>query len=139
MHGKDDPASPHSPLPYAGLSYPHLREAHDRICFAPWRRATPTLSDLHHAYRQLGSFLDSLERELNHGSPGRAKEYLTEARESHRQADATVFTGSAVFLAINNALSYGHRVLDILLRAKGETNHISRDFAQYYDSTHDEE
>lgn len=39
---------------------------------------------------------------------------------------------STVLLAINNTLSYGHRVLDILLQGKEESIHVSRDFAHYY-------
>lgn len=38
-----------------------------------------------------------------------------------------------LFRAMNAALSYGHRVLDLLLRARGEGNHVSRDFAGYHD------
>ncbi len=29
-------------------------------------------------------------------------------------------------------LSYAHRLLNLLLRASGEANHVSRDFAQYH-------
>jgi hypothetical protein len=40
-------------------------------------------------------------------------------------------------LAINNVLSYGHRLLNFLLRARGESNHVSRDFAKYHESVDD--
>ena len=117
---------------YQGLLYPELREVHDRIYFGPWRGSSPTVADLQEAQRQLLRFLAGLERELQRGSPPATQEYLTKAREAYRQVDREDAPGSAVLLAINNALSYGHRVLDRLLRAQGEGNHVSRDFAAYY-------
>ena len=118
--------------PYQGLMYPHLREIHDRIYFGAWRGPSPTLSDLQDVTRQLGEFLDALEQELHQDSPGRAREYLARARETHRQVNLQASVDSTVLLAINNTLSYGHRVLDILLQGKGESIHTSRDFAHYY-------
>jgi len=126
-------------LPYLGLPYAHLREMHDRIYFGHWRGSSPTLAHLLDAYRQLGGFLDALEQTLAPDSSGRAKECLAKARETHRRANPETGTDSSVFMAINNTLSYGHRVLDILLQERGEPNHITRDFAQYYDLTQDED
>lgn len=125
--------------PYKGLRYPELREAHDRIYFGRWRGSSPTLAHLLDAYRQLGGFLDALEQTLAPDNSGRARECLAKARETHRRANPETTTDSTVFTAINNTLSYGHRALDILLQEKGQPNHVTRDFAQYYDSTHDEE
>lgn len=120
--------------PYQGLMYPHLREIHDRIYFGAWRGPSPSLPDLQEVTRQLGKFLDALEDELGQDSPGRAREYLVRARETHRQVNLETSVDSSVLLAINNTLSYGHRVLDILLQGKGESIHMSRDFAPYYRS-----
>ena len=122
---------------YRDLLYPHLREAHDRIYFGPWRGPSPTTSDLLEARRQLERFLDTLEQELQQTSPPRAREYLARARDAYRQGEPESAPSPAVLLAINNALSYGHRVLDRLLRAKGEGNHVSRAFAGYYDGSVD--
>lgn len=127
----------HPSPPYQGLSYPDLREVHDRIYFGAWRGSSPTLVCLQEAYRQLETFLDLLEHTLSPDSPGRAKECLAKAREMHGQATPETATDSTVLLAINNALSYGHRVLDILLREKGDPIHVSREFAQYYDRASD--
>ncbi len=129
--------SRHAGHPYQGLKFPELREAHDRIYFGPWRGSSATLLHLEEAYRQLESFLDALEQTLDPDSPERAKEYLAKAREVHRQATPEGSTGSTILLAINNAISYGHRVLDILLRETGDPIHVSRDFAPYYDSASD--
>ena len=117
---------------YQGLPYAQLREAHDRIYFGAWRGPSPTLADLIEARRQLGSFLDALEQELRQASPPGVQEILAKARDFYRQVEPESSSGSAVLLAINNALSYGHRALDRLLRAQGEGNHVSRDFAPYY-------
>jgi hypothetical protein len=119
---------------YRGLQYPALREAHDRIYFGAWRGSSPTLGDLQEAHRRLGGFLDALERELQQASPAGTRDYLARAREAYRQAHPEAAAGPAILLAINNTLSYGHRVLDRLLRAKGEGNHVSRAFARYYDA-----
>ena len=119
---------------YQGLRYPHLREAHDRIYFGAWRGLSPRPADLSEAHQQLGRFLDALEQELHGSGPQGAREYLAKAREVHRLADPEGPDGAAVLLAINNALSYGHRVLDRLLRAQGEPNHVSRAFARHYDA-----
>jgi hypothetical protein len=124
---------------YRSLLYPHLREAHDRIYFGAWRGSSPTLVDLVEARRQLECFLGALEQELQQASPPGARECLAKARDAYRQVEPESDPGPAVLLAINNALSYGHRVLDRLLRAKGEGNHVSRAFARYYDASGDGE
>lgn len=139
MERRDEASARDAAPPYRGLSYPQLREAHDRIYFGAWRGSSPTLVCLQEAHRQLASFLDTLEQTLSPESPGRAREYLAKAREAYRQADPEASTDSTILLAINNALSYGHRVLDILLRDKGDSIHVSRDFAQFYDVVHGEE
>jgi hypothetical protein len=122
---------------YRDLLYSHLREAHDRIYFGAWRGSSPTASDLLKARRQVECFLDALEQELRQASPPGAREYLARAWDAYRQGEPESAPGPAVLLAINNALSYGHRVLDRLLRAKGEGNHVSRAFAEYYDGSVD--
>ena len=119
---------------YEGLQYPELRRVHDRVYFGAWRGSSPGPSDLKEAYHQLGRFLDALEQELQGTGPPGAREYLAKAREVHRLADPKGPDDATVLLAINNALSYGHRVLDRLLRAKGEANHVSRAYARYYDA-----
>jgi hypothetical protein len=122
---------------YRGLLYPHLREAHDRIYFGAWRGSSPTVDDLLEARRRLEGFLDALEEELHRVSPPGAAEYLAKARDAYRQVEVTpeAAPGPAVLLAINNALSYGHRVLDRCLRAQGAGNHVSRAFAAFYDGS----
>ena len=120
---------------YRGLLYPRLREVHDRIYFGAWRGSSPTPGDLVEARRQLECFLDALEQELQQASPPGAREYLARARDAWRQVEPESAPGPAVLLAINNALSYGHRVLDRLLRARGEGNHVSRAFGEYYDGS----
>lgn len=122
---------------YRNLLYPHLREVHDRIYFGAWRGSSPALVDLVEARRQLGDFLGALEQELQQARPPGAEECLAKAREVYRQVEPESSSGAAVLLAINNTLSYGHRVLDRLLRAKGEGNHVSRAFARYYDASGD--
>ena len=122
---------------YRGLLYPRLREAHDRIYFGAWRGSSPTLDDLVEARRQLVCFLDALELELTQASPPGGREHLAMARDAYRQVEPESAPGSVVLLAINNALSYGHRVLDRLLRANGQGNHVSRAFAEYYDASGD--
>jgi len=139
MERGNNVSSRHPPHRYDGLRYPDLRQAHDRIYFGPWRGSSPRFSDLQDAYRRLGGFLDALEQTLASDSSTRAKECLAKARETHRRANPETTIDSTVFMAINNTLSYGHRVLDILLQEKGEPNHITRDFAQYYDLTQDED
>jgi len=122
---------------YQGFLYPHLREAHDRVFFGAWRGSSPTVADLKEAQGHLGRFLDGLGRELQQASPPGAQEYLAKAREAYRQVDPEAAAGPTVLLAINNALSYGHRVLDRLLRAQGQPNHASRAFAAHYDGAGD--
>jgi len=122
---------------YRDLLYPHLRQAHDRTYFGAWRGSSPTLVDLVEAQRQLKCFLDALEQELQEATPPGASEYLAKARDAYRQVEPESAPGPAVLLAINNALSYGHRVLDRLLRAHGEGNHVPRAFAGHYDASGD--
>ena len=122
---------------YRDLLYPDLREAHDRIYFGAWRGSSPTPGDLVEAWRQLECFLNALEQELQRAAPPGAWEYLIKARDARRQVEPDSAPSPAILLAINNALSYGHRVLDRLLRARGEGNHVSRAFAAYYDASGD--
>lgn len=120
---------------YRGLAYPQLRAAHDRVYFGAWRGTSPTAADLEEARARLGAFLDALEEALRQGqaAPAGVQDYLAKAREAYRQVSPNTSSGPALLLAINNALSYGHRVLDRLLRAGGHANHVSREFARFYD------
>ena len=119
---------------YQGLLYPELRAAHDRVYFGAWRGTSPTAADLQAARRQLEAFLDGLEREVQGGGPPGTQEYLAKARDAYRLIDPEAGGGPDSLRAINNALSFGHRVLDRLLRAQGQGNHLSRGFARFYDS-----
>jgi hypothetical protein len=73
----------------------------------------------HEAQRLLGSFLGALELEPRQVGPPGAQEILARARDCYHQVEPDGSSGSAVLLAINNALSYGHHLLDRLLRARG--------------------
>ena len=125
--------------PYAGLSYPRIRELHDQIYFGRWRGSTGTDNDLEKVWRQLQEYLKLLAAEVGHDAPSAQRDYLGKAKSALALSDPRTNRGSELFQAINSTLSYGHSVLNLLLRSRGEANHVSRDFALHYDFTCDAE
>jgi len=123
--------------PYAGLTYPQIRELHDRIYFGRWRGATGTDHDLEEVWRELEEYVKLLEAEVGPDAPSSQRDYLGKAKSALALSDPRANRGSELFQAINATLSYGHSVLNLLLRSRGEANHVSRDFAPHYDFTCD--
>src|SRR3972149_1347255 len=121
------------PSPYAALTYPHIRELHDQIYFGRWRRVSGTDGDLEQVWQQLQGYVKLLEAEGGPDAPSGQRDYLGKAKAALALSDPRTNHGSALFQAINATLSYGHSVLNLLLRSVGETNHLSRNFAPYYD------
>src|SRR5574342_1141494 len=119
--------------PYTELLFGRIREIHDRVYFGRWRREDATEDDLQGARRQLAEYVDLLVRQAGSTPPPDQRDYLdkTLAAFQHVQTQQ----GSELLLALNNTLSYGHRLLNYLLRARGEANHVSRDFAKYHESS----
>ena len=116
--------------PYTELSFGWIREIHDQVYFGPWRGPSPTDDDLLQAHRQLSEFIEMLKAEAGTDPPPDQRDYLAKTLAAFR--DTQTQRGSELFQALNNTLSYGHRLLNFLLRARGEANHVSRDFAQYH-------
>ena len=119
--------------PYAGLTYPQIRKLHDRIYFGKWREASGTDDDLEEVWRQLQEYVELLAAEVGPDAPSNQCDYLGKAKLALALSDPRSNRGSELFQAINAALSYGHSVLNLLLPSRGEPNHVSRDFAPYYD------
>jgi hypothetical protein len=115
---------------YSELRYGRIREIHDQVYFGRWRGPSPTDEDLARAQRQLSEFVELLEAEAGTDPPADQRDYLDKTLTAIR--DTQTQRGSELFKAMNEALSYGHRLLNFLLRARGEGNHSSRDFAQYH-------
>ncbi len=124
---------PEGASPYAGLTYPQIRKLHDRIYFGKWREASGTDDDLEEVWRQLQEYVRLLEAEVGPDAPSNQRDYLGRAKSALALSDHRTNRGSELFQAINATLSYGHSVLNLLLRSRGEGNHVSRDFAPYYD------
>ncbi len=116
--------------PYTELSLGRIREIHDQVYFGQWRGPSPTDDDLLQANRQLSEFIELLAAEAGTNPPSDQRDYLAKTLAAFR--DIQTQRGSELFQALNNTLSYGHRLLNLLLRARGEGNHVSRDFAQYH-------
>ena len=118
--------------PYTELLFGRIREIHDRVYFGRWRDGA-TDHDLRVAKCQLAEFVDLLVREAGSTPPPDQRDYLDKTLGAFR--DAQTLQGSELLLALNNTLSYGHRLLNFLLRARNEPNHVSRDFAKYHESS----
>lgn len=118
---------------YAGLLYPDIRELHDRIYFGRWRGASGTDDDLEKVWRQIQEYVNLLAAEVGPDAPSDQRDYLGKAKSALALSDPRASHGSELFQAINATLSYGHSVLNLLLRSRGQANHLSRDFAPYYD------
>jgi hypothetical protein len=123
--------------PYLGLSYAAIRELHDKIYYGKWRGVSGTDGDLEHVWQQLQEYVKLLEAEVGSDAPSDQRNYLGKAKSALALSDPRTNHGAELFQAINATLSYGHSVLNLLLRARGEATHVSRDFAPYYDVGHD--
>jgi hypothetical protein len=117
--------------PYTELLFGRIREVHDRVYFGRWRDGATDL-DLQVAKRHLAEFVDLLVRETGCNPLSDQQDYLEKTLTAFQ--DVQTRKGSELLLAINNVLSYGHRLLNFLLRARGEPNHVSRDFGKYHES-----
>ena len=120
--------------PYTELLFGRIREIHDKVYFGRWRDGA-TDHDLQVAKRHLAEFVDHLVRETGNTPPPDQRDYLDKTLAAFK--DVQTRQGSELLLAINNVLSFGHRLLNFLLRARGEANHVSRDFAKYHESVDD--
>ena len=125
------------PSPYAALTYPHIRELHDQIYFGRWRAVSGTDDDLEQVWQQLQGYVKLLEAEVGPDAPSDQRDYLGKAKSALGLSNPRTNHGSELFQAINATLSYGHSVLNLLLRSRGEASHVSREFAPYYDFTCD--
>lgn len=124
---------PEGPSPYAGLVYAYIRQLHDQIYFGKWRGASGTDADLNEVWRQLQEYVRLLEAEVGPDAHLSQCDYLGKATSALAKSDPQTNRAPEFFQAINATLSYGHSVLNLLLQSRGEPNHISRDFAPYYD------
>jgi hypothetical protein len=124
---------------YAGLEYPDIRQLHDRIYYGKWRSVSATDADLDEAWRQLQQYVALLGAEVVPDAPSDFQDYLGKATSALARSDPRVDGSAELFQAMNAALSYGHRVLNLLLRSCGEANHVTRDFARYYGGADEEE
>ena len=118
--------------PYLGLAHAAIRELHDKIYFGRWRGVSGTDKDLDDVWRQLQEYVQLLAAEVGPDAPPDQRDYLGKAKAALAVSDPRANRGPELFQAINATLSYGHSVLNLLLRSVGETNHLSRDFAPYY-------
>ena len=123
--------------PYDGLQYPLIRELHDQIYFGRWRGVSGTDKDLDDVWRQLQEYVQLLAAEVGPDAPSDQRDYLGKAKAALALSAPRANRGPELFQTINATLSYGHSVLNLLLRSRGEANHLSRDFAPYYDFTCD--
>ena len=119
--------------PYLGLAHAAIRELHDKIYFGRWRGVSGTDGDLEQVWQQLQEYVKLLEAEVGPDAPLAQRDYLGKAKAALALSDPRANRGSELLQAINATLSYGHSVLNLLLRSVGEANHLSRDFAPYYD------
>ena len=120
--------------PYLGLAHAAIRELHDKIYFGRWRGVSGTDDDLEQVWQQLQGYVKLLEAEVGPAAPSDQRDYLGKAKSALGLSNPRTNHGSELFQAINATLSYGHSVLNLLLRSRGEASHVSRDFAPYYDS-----
>ncbi len=118
--------APPSP-PYRGLSFAHLREAHDRLYYGAWRTPAATVLDLKRAYRQIDCYLDALSGEIERSRSAEGKKFLEHARRALAQTDADVSTSDV--LSLDNALAYAHRTLNALLRQYRMATHDSAPYS----------
>jgi hypothetical protein len=119
--------------PYLGLAHAAIRELHDKIYFGRWRGVSGTDKDLDDVWRQLQEYVQLLAAEVGPDAPLAQRDYLGKAKAALALSDPRTNHGSELFQAINATCSYGHSVLNLLLRSRGEASHVSRDFAPYYD------
>lgn len=127
----DELAAPPS-VPYQGLPFAHLREAHDHLFYGVWRGPSMTVRDLQRAYHELGRYLDKLSSEVGRSRSREAKAYLDKAMEVYGQVDPGAYAEGAL-VQVDNALSYGHKALNALLRHYRVPVHDPGDFLSWYD------
>lgn len=118
--------------PYHGLPFAHLREAHDRLYYGAWRSQAATERDFQRAYRQISRHIDALSEEIERSRSAEGKKFLDKAREAFAGVDPEISTSGTV-VSLDNALSYGHKALNALLRQYRMPIHDPAAFGGFYD------
>ena len=118
--------------PYRELAFGHLCEAHDRIYYGGWRSPAATPLDFRRAYRQIGRYLDALAQECERSHSAEGKRVLEKAHAAFARVDPDVSSSDAT-ISLDNALSYGHRALNALLRQYRMPRHDPAAFQAFYD------
>jgi hypothetical protein len=119
-------------LPYRGLGFGHLCEAHDRIYYGGWRRPAATLLDGRRAYRQIERYLGALAQECKRSQCEEGKWHLKKAETSFERVDPDVTEGHGI-IALDHALSYAHHALNALLRMYRMPIHDPSSFQAFHD------
>jgi hypothetical protein len=118
--------------PYRGLAFGHLCEAHDRIYYGGWRSPAAMPLDSRRAYRQIERYLGALARECERSHCAEGKRFLEQAQTAFDRADPDVSASNAI-VALDAALSYGHRALNALLREYRMPVHDPASFQAFHD------
>jgi len=119
-------------VPYRGLPFARLREAHDQMFYAAWREPSWTVQDLQRAYRQLGRYVDVLSHEVERSRSAEAKTHLAKAMKAFAEVDPEVYAERAL-KDLDAVLSCCHLALNSLLRHHGVPPHDPRDFEVFHD------
>jgi hypothetical protein len=119
-------------LPYRGVGFSHLCEAHDRIYYGGWRSPAATLLDCRRAYRQIERYLGALAQECKRSQCEEGKRHLEKAEAFFEKVDPDVSAADGV-IALDHALSYAHRTLNALLRQYRMPIHDPVRFQAFHD------
>lgn len=122
--------APPSP-PYRGLPFAHLMEAHDRLYYGAWRRASATERDFERASRQIERYLGTLAQEIERSRSAEARKHLKKAEDALARINPNRM--DAFIRGLDNALSHAHHAINALLRQYRMPIHDSEAFAGFYD------
>lgn len=118
--------------PYRHTGFPELCARHDKLYFGKWRKMEADPNDIERAYVKLAELLSDLGRVVEAEDIEAARRNLAHADEALAGANAGDDPYSAV-RHMDQALSYGHHVIDDLLKTRKAKPHSPSDYERHYD------
>lgn len=118
--------------PYKGQLHSDLKAYHDNLFFGDWRLDASNIYDLQRTYYMLEKYLDAVEKRFDGKMDAYCKGILEKARGISLNCDPKIFGYDSIW-SLDSVLSLAHTLLNRLLRADGEQNHLVTDWEAYYE------
>ncbi|HUX14785.1 MAG TPA: hypothetical protein VMV30_00155 [Candidatus Lokiarchaeia archaeon] len=118
--------------PYLNTLYPELCSLHDKIYFGKWRKMEAHPNDVKKAYGKLGQLLSLVKEVVREENIPQAGQDVGKASDALSMANPEEEPYASV-MHMDQALSYIHHAINVLLQEKQAKLHSPADYETHYD------